>query len=187
MENIYKKEKWEEIYLDDALEASKQQIYVSNFGRIRIRNHETDTFRLSDFEFDHGAPFFMYKTRFGTTQMHAVHRAVALTFVEKKDQDHMFCIHKDFNRQNNFYNNLKWVDYENLQKYHQNRKEYLNRERYHKLPIKLTKEQVGRIYEQLKKDASYGSIIKVAKKYKIHPAKVSKITFDQSWSFETAK
>src|SRR5690606_20282882 len=48
-------------------------------------------------------------TRNGSRETIYLHRLVAEFFVPADDEDDVFVLHKDYNRENNHYTNLEWV------------------------------------------------------------------------------
>ena len=182
MENIFKNENWKEIFLEEALDTSRQRVYVSDFGRVRIRNFDDNTFRLVDLELNkRGLYVFKYLDTTEDYKTQVVHRAVGSLFVKKKKPEDIFCVHKDYNHHNNHYKNLKWLDYEGLQDFHREKHYYYYEGKYHEMPTTLTEEQINEIKREVEDDASYPMLLKLATKYNLSTAQVSKIRLSHNW------
>lgn len=176
MENIFKDENWKEIFLEDVLDTSKQRIYISDFGRVRIRNFEDKTFRLVDLEIKNQIHVFKYLDSIKYYETYPVHRAVAGLFVEKKDSDGLlFCVHKDYNLHNNHYKNLKWLDYKSLKEFHREKQLFYDEARYNEIPSIFSREQLIEIIEELELDGTYPTLLKLANKYNVSTAQISRI------------
>ncbi len=184
MTNVFSKEIWKEIFIKDALDTSLQRIYVSDFGRVRIRNIEQETFRFAITKTVKNYAVFVYKTKFGTKKTFPIHRAVAIAFVNKKDQNYDFVVHKDFNNQNNYYKNLMWLDLVGLKKYHVKKKndKLYNIGKYRKNTNKLTIHQVKEIKQKLKNNKKYGILTDLAKQYNVSVSQIRRIKLGKNWS-----
>ena len=181
MENIFKNENWKEFQIKDALDSSKQKIYISDFGRVRIRNYDLETFRLSDLTIQKGFYVFTYRNKIGDYKTFPVHRAVASSFV-KKDGDRPFCLHKDYNRHNNHFRNLKWVNYLEMKKFHENRYMYYIDKKKENPASNFSDEALEHIKKQLDINATYETILKLAKQYNTTTTQISRVhLIEQFW------
>ncbi len=181
MENIFKNENWKEIFLKEALETARQRVYISDFGRVRIRNFDDNTFRLVNLELKNGVFVFKYLDTTKNYKTYPVHRAVGGLFVKKKKPDYNFCVHKDYNHYNNHYKNLKWLDYKGLQEFHREKHYYYYEGKYHEMPSTLTDEQIIEIKREVEIDAGYPTLLKLATKYNVSTAQISKIKLSHNW------
>lgn len=184
MTNVFSKEIWKEIFIKDALDTSLQRIYVSDFGRARIRNIKEETFQFAKTKTVRNYTVFVYKTKYETNKIFPIHRAVALAFVNKKDQNYDFVVHKDFNKQNNYYKNLMWLDLVGLKKYHIKKKndKLHNNGKYREATNKLTIQQVKEIKQKLKINKKYGILTVLAKQYNVSVSQIRRIKLGKNWS-----
>jgi len=104
----YWNEEWKEIPFEKG--ALRKRYAVSNYGR--VVSYCTDD--MSDASFVKGGVLKGYKTLplrpFGKSRTHYVHKLVAEQFVEKKSELQKYVIHLDYNKCNNFVENLCWAD-----------------------------------------------------------------------------
>ena len=56
-----------------------------------------------------GYKYISFTTRNGSRETIYLHRLVAEFFVDAESEDHLFVLHKDYDRSNNHYGNLVWV------------------------------------------------------------------------------
>ncbi len=68
-----------------------------------------------------GYKYISFSTHDGTRQTIYLHRLVASFFVESPGDSHIFVIHMDYNRSNNCWDNLKWVEREVFYKHRSKR------------------------------------------------------------------
>ena len=183
MEKIYCKEKWKEFFISDAQDVAYQRIYVSNFGRIRIKDLVNNTFKFAKISERNGFLAFTYKDTNGYPLQYTIHRAVALTFLKQKDSSHIFVIHKDLNRQNNYFKNLKFVDLDGLLKYHKDKEEFYHEGKHREILTKLSLKQVKEIKKRLNSDATYTSLVELAEEYQVSTSQISRIKLGKNWKF----
>ncbi len=101
-------EEWREIPFDEG--ALRKRYAVSNYGR--IVSYCSDDF--NDASLVKGGALKGYKTLplrpFGRSTTFYVHKLVAQQFIEKSQEDETFVIHLDYNKCNNFVENLRWAN-----------------------------------------------------------------------------
>lgn len=104
----YWNEEWREIPFEKG--ALRKRYAVSNYGR--IISYCSDDF--SDASLVKGGTLKGYKTLpvrpFGRSTTLYVHKLVAQQFIEKMNEDQTFVIHLDYNKCNNFAENLRWAN-----------------------------------------------------------------------------
>jgi len=181
LKNIYSKERWKEFFISNAQDATCQRIFVSDFGRVRIKDIINNTFCFAKTSQRNGFLVFTYLDTGGNPKEYAIHRAVALTFLKNIDQSHTFVIHKDLNKHNNYYKNLKFVDYKGLQKHHQKAKDFFDKTKLRDANTKLTFEQVKSIKKRLNADASFGTLTVLANEYNISLTQITRIKLGENW------
>jgi len=105
MVTLFWNEKWKEIKFEDG--ALKKRYAISNYGRI-ISYSES----ISDGSLIKGGNLRGYATLpvrpFGKSKTFYIHKLVAQYFIEKEVKDATFVIHLDYNKSNNYIDNLKW-------------------------------------------------------------------------------
>lgn len=181
MENIYRNENWKEFFISDALDIARQRIFVSDFGRVRIKDIDKNTFKFAETREQKGFLAFKYRDRNGYSDYYTIHRAVAFTFLTPKDESHIFVAHKDLNVHNNYFKNLKILDLAGLKEHHSDTKIFYFEERYREIPTSLTLEQIENIKQSLNNDATYGALLKLAKQYNVSTSQISQITLNRNW------
>ncbi len=99
-------EEWKDLNFEEG--ALRKKYAISNYGRI-----VSYTDNLENGNLVRGGVLRGYKTLpvrpFGKSKTFYVHKLVAEYFLEKKDDDHKYVIHLDYNKENNFVDNLKWA------------------------------------------------------------------------------
>ncbi len=102
-------EEWREI--DFPSGALRKKYAISSYGRV-ISYKDV----MANGEFVKGGCLKGYKTLplrpFGKSTTYYVHKLVAEYFLERNGENQKFVIHRDFNKSNNFVDNLKWADSE---------------------------------------------------------------------------
>ncbi len=109
-----------------------------------------------------------------------IHRSVAKFYCEKPSAKHNFVIHKDFNRDNNYYQNLVWVNAEGLRQHmlkHPNYKK--SRVESHGTGLKLTADRVKIIKRKLAENKTRVRIL--AKQFNISDTMMYRIKAGTNW------
>ncbi len=101
-------EKWEDVKFDHPTKSCNYAI--SNYGRIRSENKSTKKENLlKGAVVNRGLRILNVKLKDNSTGYSYIHRFVAEHFLEKPDKEHNYIIHSDYDKNNNKWNNLKWV------------------------------------------------------------------------------
>ncbi len=104
----YWNEKWKEVSFEKG--ALRKHYAVSNYGR--IVSYCTDN--MEDATMVKGGSLKDYKTLplrpFGKSKTFYVHKLVAEQFIEKTSDDQKYVIHLDYNKCNNYVENLCWAN-----------------------------------------------------------------------------
>ena len=102
----YWNEEWKVLKFEEG--ALRKHYAISNYGRI-----VSYTTEIIEGTVIRGGTLRGYKTMpirpFGKSKTLYVHKLVAEYFLEKESDDQQYVIHVDFNKQNNFIENLKWA------------------------------------------------------------------------------
>ncbi len=108
MIDSYWNEEWREIPFEKG--ALRKRYAVSNYGR--VISYCADDRR--DAVIVKGGVLKGYRTLplrpFGRSTTFYVHKLVAESFIDKKHEDQQFVIHLDYNKCNNFVENLRWAN-----------------------------------------------------------------------------
>jgi hypothetical protein len=89
----------------------------------------------------------------GKTINRYVHKLVAEYFVNKPSEEHAFVIHNDFEKQNNYYENLRWVTKAEMIAHNKENPAFINRVIPRRTKnYKLTESKVRIIKKLLKND-----------------------------------
>ena len=97
-------EEWKDLKFEEG--ALRKKYAISNYGRI-----VSYTDKLENGTIVRGGTLRGYKTfpvrPFGKSKTFYVHKLVAEYFLTKESEDQKYVIHLDYNKENNFYENLK--------------------------------------------------------------------------------
>ena len=115
MEKMFRNEEWKPFYFKEC-DHNLEEIYVSNYGRVKRKKPKNKEFKLFRFVKANKFSMFYFRKKGNKHASFYVHRAVALLFLKKKE-DENFVIHLDHNLDNNQVDNLKWVNRKNLVKH----------------------------------------------------------------------
>lgn len=180
-------EYWDEAWMPVVFDgiSVKEQYEVSNYGRIRyfLSKEEWQLLKTSNQKKDGtGYEYFRFKGTNGKLMTKAVHRLVALAFCEIVSEKKQFVIHKDFNKGNNHFKNLVWVDRSELVAHnsknpnviagHERTKGLIRRS-------KLTETEVIRLKKKLKRGKN--KLYKLAKEFGITHTQLNRIRSGENW------
>ncbi len=152
---------------------------VSNFGRLRsfqnntsgktIKGSVIQGYRSINIRLPKGKSFNRY-----------VHKLVAEGFIDKASDDHKFVIHNDFDKQNNHFENLRWVTKAEMIEHNRLNPAVLNRRiPTHTKNYKLTESKVRIIKKLLKSDSTRLKMI--AKQFGITHTQLNRIRSGENW------
>ena len=172
-------EEWEEI----VTRKPTRRVYyeVSNFGRLRSVNKKTGKEKLlSGASIGKGYKRLSIRLEDGSSQSFYVHRLVAEYFLEKPDSsDKTWIIHRDKNKKNNHYENLKWVTKEELTQWHIESGVYDMSQKRRSPKAKMTEDKVKLLLKRVAEGKTKHSII--AKSFGISMVQFRKILKGESW------
>lgn len=100
-----KDELWERISFADA------HYEISNHGRVKSFYGDTEDGKILSGGNINGYPVVGLKVK-GKYRSYCIHKLVAEFFVPKGEADEVIVIHKDWDKSNNHYRNLQWVNHE---------------------------------------------------------------------------
>ncbi|MBI9036397.1 MAG: HNH endonuclease [Bacteroidales bacterium] len=175
--NTYYGEEWERILFDGI---SENVIYeVSNYGRIRKKDSSLESWRIMKISTVKGYSYFSFVSNQDWThpKSKTVHRLVAKYFCPKKSPDHKYVIHLDFQKKNNYFQNLAWVTKAEMY-IHIGKNPDVNKKgeiRY----SKLTETEVIRLKMKLKRNKN--KLYKLAKEFGITHTQLNRIRSGENW------
>ncbi|MFO7790931.1 MAG: hypothetical protein ACQES1_06475 [Bacteroidota bacterium] len=182
-ENIhFWNEKWKHIDFENITKSEHYEI--SNYGRIRRYNPGKCEFKILKSSFIKGYKVFAFKsdTPQKKTITKTIHKLVAEAFCEKPSREHKFVIHLDFVKDNNHYQNLKWVTHQEMYAHHKNNPNY-------KKGVirnsKLTETDVIRLKKKLGR--SKNKLYKIAREFGITHTQLNRIRSGENWGHVKAE
>ncbi|GAB3549168.1 HNH endonuclease [Spirosoma fluminis] len=185
-------EKWVPIVFDGI--ENPPHYEVSNYGRLRSfqavastrrRSPSSDTPKstLIKGSVIQGYRSLNIRTE-GKTLNRYVHKLVAEHFVGRDQDEQTFVIHLDHDKQNNYYQNLRWVTKEDMIEHNRNNPSLKNRQ----IPrqtrnYKLTESKVKIIKKLLRNDKNRLKMI--AKQFGITHTQLNRIRSGENWKHVT--
>ncbi len=171
-------EKWVKI---DFGHADKDPHYeVSNYGRLKSFQMNPEKGAIIKGSVIQGYRSLNIRIQGSKSANRYVHKLVAENFLERGSPNQKFVIHLDFDKQNNHYENLKWVTKDELTLHNKDNPALLNRvmPRYTK-NYKLTESKVRMIRKLLKNDNNRLKMI--AKQFGITHTQLNRIRSGENW------
>ena len=170
-------ERWVPLQLDDMHESCNYQL--SNFGRVKsFQREKTEGKLLKGVEIT-GYKVFCYRMNDKRSKRLYLHRLVAQFFLEAKTENQEYVIHRDYEKQNNYYKNLRWVSKD--EKFlHANHNPKVIESRKIIRNAKLTESDVIQIKKALKRNKNRLKII--AKEFGISHTQLNRIKKGENWA-----
>lgn len=106
---FFSTEKWKELPVKKG--ATQKRYAISNFGRIASFTDKIEEGTVLKTRLTQRYPSITIKIG-GKNVNYYIHRLVAENFVRKPSPKHSFVIHHDHKKENNHYDNLKWVTHD---------------------------------------------------------------------------
>jgi hypothetical protein len=172
-------EQWVNLVIEVEDVPNPPKYAVSNFGRIKsfqkpgpgeiIKGSVIQGYRSLNIRLPKGKSFNRY-----------IHKVIAEAFLEKPSDKHIFVIHRDFDKQNNHFENLKYVTRIEMTEHHRSNPNVLNK----KIPTtskqyKLTETKVRLIKKMVKEDKTRLKMI--AKQFGITHTQLNRIRSGENW------
>jgi HNH endonuclease/NUMOD4 motif len=154
---------------------------VSNFGRLKSFQTNPEKGVIIRGSVIQGYRSLNIRATGGKTINRYVHKLVAELFVNRPSDEAKYVIHKDFDKQNNHYSNLKWATLEEMTVHNYDNPGVINR----KIPTrtknyKLTEAKVIVIKKMLKSDKS-NRLKMIAKQFGITHTQLNRIKKGENW------
>jgi hypothetical protein len=175
-------EKWAKIIFDEIENAPHYE--VSNYGRLKSFQTNPKEGTIIKGSVIQGYRSLNIRAAGGKTINRYVHKLVAEYFTEKESDDHVFVIHLDFEKQNNYYENIKWVTKETMIAHSKENPAFINRVIPRRTKnYKLTESKVRIIKKLLKNDNNRLKMI--AKQFGITHTQLNRIRSGENWKHVT--
>jgi hypothetical protein len=157
---------------------------VSNYGRLKSFQTNPKDGSIIKGSVIQGYRSLNIRVSGGKTINRYVHKLVAEYFREKENDACVFVIHLDFEKQNNYYENLKWVTKETMIAHNKENPAFINRVIPRRTKnYKLTESKVRMIKKLLKNDNNRLKMI--AKQFGITHTQLNRIRSGENWKHVT--
>jgi len=172
----YIQEEWKDFNLNEC-DPNLMAYQISNYGRVMVKTKTQTHFRfLTKFAKTNGFNMFFFKKKGNKVASFYLHRAVAIMFLENKENK-KFVIHLDHDSLNNSIFNLEWVNRAELVAH-----QLTNPKRKVIRGHKLTASKVRVIKRKLFDPNNKTRIKMIAKQYGISTMQVWRIKSGENWS-----
>lgn len=176
--NNYWNEKWVRIDFGDSEVVPHYE--VSNYGRIKSFQTDPEKGSIIKGSVIQGYRSLNIRMQGNKSANRYIHKLVAEHFLEKRGQDHAFVIHLDYEKQNNYYENLKWVTKDELTLHNRHNPAVVNRVMPRNTKnYKLTETKVRMIKKLLQNDNNRLKMI--AKQFGITHTQLNRIRSGENW------
>jgi LysM repeat protein len=176
----FSKEQWKQVKFPGL---SDEELYhVSNYGRIRILKKKKGEWKILKSANVKGYRYFTFKSNIDWKHKitKPVHRLVAENFCKKKSEYHNFVIHVNYENDNNYYKNLKWVTQNDMSLHNKANPNVNHSKRKGRITnSKLTETQVIRLKMKLKR--STVPLYKIAQEFGITHTQLNRIRSGENW------
>ena len=153
---------------------------ISNFGRIKSFQSNNPKGEIIKGSVIQGYKSLNIRLKNGKSFNRYVHKLVAEMFVKKPSENHKFVIHKDFDKQNNYYENIIWATKEEMVEHNRANPAVLNKPHPRQTSnYKLNEIKVRMIKKLLKKDNTRLKMI--AKQFGITHTQLNRIRSGENW------
>ncbi len=174
----YWNEKWIKIDFSDV--ESPPHYEVSNYGRLKSFQGGSEKGVIIKGSIIQGYRTLNIRVDGGKSVNRYIHKLVAQLFLEQPDENSKYVIHLDFDKQNNVYNNLKWVTKDAMVEHNRENPAVINKV----IPTrtknyKLTESKVIIIKKMLRSEKSRLKMI--AKQFGITHTQLNRIKNGKNW------
>jgi len=187
MIHFYRGEEFKQLKIDKPLQLNYA---ISNFGRIVSYSDEIKNGRELKGGIVEGYRTFQYNYRkdgMRKTKFHFIFRLVAEYFLPKGNDDQTFVLHLDYDKKNDYIENLRWANQKELTAHHIVNPEVIKgREKTiaHNMKAdgkKLTSTQVIRIKKMLMRPDNKTRFVMIAKQFNITTMQLYRIRTGENW------
>lgn len=178
----YWNEMWVRINFEEVENAPHYEI--SNYGRLKSFQSDPKEGTIINGSVIQGYRSLNIRVSGGRTINRYVHKLVAEYFLGQRSEDQKFVIHLDYEKQNNYYQNLKWVTKAEMTEHNRQNPALLNRVMPRRTRnYKLTESKVKMIKKLLKNDNNRLKMI--AKQFGITHTQLNRIRSGENWKHVT--
>jgi len=173
-------EEWKEIKFLNISDVDTYQI--SNYGRVRIFKQDLNDWKILRSANVKGYRYFTFKSNIHWKKKitKPLHRIVAELFCEKRGPECHFVIHINYVKENNYFENLKWVTQKELTEHNKKNLNVINsRPKGRITNSKLTETEVIRLKHKLKRGKN--KLYKIAKEFGITHTQLNRIRSGENW------
>ena len=166
------------------------EIYeVSTYGRVKHYNKKLDEWQflstINQYKDKTGFEYVNnFKRKKGTTKRvtDSIHRLVAANYCDQPSDKYKYVIHKDYNKLNNHFENLKWVTQHELNIHNNNNPKVQfarSNRKGHITNSKLTETDVIRLKKKVKRGKN--PLYKIAREFGITHTQLNRIRKGVNW------
>ncbi|WP_373513952.1 NUMOD4 domain-containing protein [Persicitalea sp.] len=171
-------EKW--VRIDFGNPDTDPHYEVSNYGRIKSFQTKSKEGTIIKGSVIQGYRSLNIRIKGNKSANRYVHKLVAENFLEKENQEQSFVIHLDYDKQNNYFENLKWVTKDELTLHNRDNPAMVNRVMPRNTKnYKLNETKVKIIRKLLKNDNNRLKMI--AKQFGITHTQLNRIRSGENW------
>ena len=175
--NLYN-EQWKDIQFDEIISLA-EKFKISNYGRVICFKGDGEFIKNKSFINGYETISLKQEINKKTTSRY-VHKIVAQHFLEKENEEQLYVIHLDYDKNNNLVQNLKWTSKREKELHQFNNPTwdaiYKNRK---KGNAKLTEGKVKIIKRQLKNKRT--RITMIAKRFGVSDMQIHRIKSGENW------
>jgi uncharacterized membrane protein len=180
--NDYWNEEWVRIDFDEVENAPHYE--VSNYGRLKSFQNDTKDGAIIKGSVIQGYRTLNIRLSGGKTINRYIHKLVADNFVARSSLEQKFVIHLDYGKQNNHFENLKWVTKDEMTEHNRENPAVVNRVMPRRTKnYKLTESKVKMIKKLLKNENNRLKMI--AKQFGITHTQLNRIRSGENWKHVT--
>jgi len=183
MDEIREDEVW--VAIDYPENHADEKFEISNYGRIKSFRTSRKGGKIINGSFLTGYNILVVKLKTEKKRTCFVHKIVADYFVDKTNKDFDYVVHKDYDRSNNYFENLEWTDKNGVNDHRKADPDY------HQKKIKnskLTEDDVRQLKIKMRdggKDGKRLIYMHLAKDYGITLTQLKRIESGENWSHVT--
>jgi hypothetical protein len=175
-------EQWVEMEMAEDGKLHRRKYAVSNYGRVVSYTDRMDEGKLLKFGFVGGYPALSLGQKVKYSR--CVHKLVAHYFLPAPAPGQEYVIHLDFEKTNNFVDNIRWATHEEMVQHQNNnpRVQYARRHpAFRTKGTKLTDKQVKRLKKAIDDPNRKRTYKQIAKKYGISEMQLYRIKSGANW------
>jgi hypothetical protein len=178
MNKILENEQW--VVIDYPEIHTDEKFEISNYGRIKSFRTNRIGGKIIKGSSLTGYNILVIKLKTAKKRTYFIHKVVADYFLGKKPEFATNIIHKDYDRGNNYYKNLQWVNAEQMYAHRRNDPNYDKKKVRN---AKLSAEDVRKLKIAIKEARDGGTIVyqHIAKKFNITLTQLRRIDTGKNW------